>query len=83
MRSPSTLPPPQIKKLKRAQEQICSQIIKFYENHPFPGKLIEMETSLEVLCIRIMTDPQVFGQKCTPIRRFLGCENSPILAAHP
>ena len=45
--------------------------------------MIEMETSVEVLCIRIMTHPQVFGQKFTPIRRFLGLENSPILAAHP
>ena len=42
-----------------------------------------MITSLEVLCIKIMTPPQVFGQKFTPIRRFLGLENSPILGTHP
>ena len=42
------------------------------ENHPFPGKIIEMVTSSEVLCVKIMTLPQGFGQ-----------ENSPILAAHP
>ena len=57
--------------------------IKFQENHPFPGRIIETVTSLEVLCIKIMTHPQVFGRKFTPIRRFLGLENSPILAAHP
>ena len=33
--------------------------------------MIEMETSVEVFCIRIMAHPQVFGQKFTPIRRFL------------
>ena len=42
------------------------------ENHPFPGKIIEMVTSSEILCVKIMTLPQGFGQ-----------ENSPILAAHP
>ena len=42
-----------------------------------------MMTILEVLCIKIMTHPQVLGQKFTPIRMLLGLENSPILAAHP
>ena len=48
---------------------------RFYSisrNHPFLGRIIETETSLEVVCIKIMTHPQVFGQKFTPIRRFLG-----------
>ena len=57
--------------------------IQFHEDHLFPGRVIEMETSLEVLCIRIMTHSQVFWQKFRHIRRFLGVENSPILAAQP
>ena len=44
---------------------------------------VELVTSIKVLCIRIMIDPQVFGQKFTPICRFLRLENSLILAAHP
>ena len=51
-------------------------------NHP-QVKIVEMMTILEVLCIKIMTHPQVFEQKFTLIRSFLGLENSPILAAHP
>ena len=39
--------------------------------------MIEMETSVEVLCIRIMIHPQVLGQKFTPIRRFLGRDLHP------
>ena len=31
--------------------------IKFHKNHPFPGRIIDMVTSLEVLCITIMTHP--------------------------
>ena len=42
-------------------EQITAGFIQCHENHPFPGKIIEMVTSLEVLCIKIMTHPQFFG----------------------
>ena len=39
--------------------------------------MIEIETSVDVLCIRIMTHSQVFEQKFTPIRRFLGKDLHP------
>ena len=45
--------------------------IQFTRNHPLPGRIIEMVTSPENLCIKIMTHPQIFR-----------LENSPILAAH-
>ena len=41
--------------------------IQFHENHPFTGRIIEMVTSLEALCIRIMTYPQVIKKKFAPI----------------
>ena len=52
-------------------------LLNLEESHPFPGKIIEMMTSSEVLRIRIMTHPQVFGQKFTPIRRFLASKTRP------
>ena len=58
-------------------DYITAGFIQFHENHPFPGRMIEMETSVEVLCIRIMTHPQVLGRKFTPIRRFLGRDLHP------
>ena len=64
-------------------DEITAGFVQFQENHPFPGRIIEMVTSLEVLCIKTMTHPQDFGQKFTPIRRFFNLENSPILAAYP
>ena len=39
--------------------------------------MIEMETSVEVLCIRINDPSAGFGQKFTPIRRFLGRDLHP------
>ena len=62
---------------------IKAGFIQAHENNPFSGRIIEMMTSLEVLCIKIMIHTQVFGQKFTRIHRLLGLENSPILAAHP
>ena len=58
-------------------DYITAGFIQFHENHPFPGRMIEMETSIEVLCIRIMNHPQVFEQKFTLIRRFLGRDLHP------
>ena len=69
--------------LNRPWLKITAGFIQFHENRLFPGRIIKMVTSLAVLCIRIMTHLQVFGQKFTPTCRFLGLENSPILAAHP
>ena len=50
---------------------------------PSPPPPLGKTLSLEVLYITIMTHPQVFGQKFTPIRSFFGKENSPILVARP
>ena len=35
--------------------------IQFHKTHRFSGRIIEMVTSLEALCIRVTTHPQVFG----------------------
>ena len=43
-----------------------------------PPKLFEMVTSSEVLCIKILTHLQVFGQKFTLIHRVLASKTRPI-----
>ena len=40
-------------------------------------------STIEVLCIRIMTHPQVSGQKLTPIRSFFGLETHPFWSHMP
>ena len=49
-----------------------SRFYSISRKYPFPSGNIEMVTSLEVLCIRIMTHPQALGQKFSPIHRQLG-----------
>ena len=45
-------------------------LLNLQENHPLPGRIIEMMTGVEDLCIKIIIHPQVFNGKFTPIHRF-------------
>ena len=47
-----------------------ADFIQFHENHSFPGRIIEMVSSLEVCYFGIMTHSQVFGQNLHPSAGF-------------